>query len=99
MRSLNVDIHHNLTNPHPSPTSTSIGKFSPRVAPGLEVSVHGLSTLISGLPGLERTVLLEQLGSHYSVSSSVGHCEVPGIVLASSIANTNKENIYFFLMT
>lgn len=36
MRSLNCDIHHNLTDPHPSPTSTSTGRVSLGDAPGLE---------------------------------------------------------------
>lgn len=36
MRSLNCDIHHNLTDPHPSPTSTSIERVRLGDAPGLE---------------------------------------------------------------
>lgn len=100
MGSLNIDIPHTWSHwPHPSPTFTRIGKVSLRDVPCLERQplLIGFQHSSQAQKGLDKNLVMELLGSHYSLSSSLGHCKVLDITQASS--NVNKERIPISLMT
>lgn len=91
---------HNPTETHPSSTFSRIEKISPRDAPCLERQplLMGFQYSSQVQPGLDRNLVMEQRGSHYSFCSSLGYCKVLDTALASLNTNVNKEHFHISTM-